>query len=178
MKPFSMPIRDQCELRRANIRPRSSFVPRNSNLVDSCPFVVALALPRHRYVAASSTFVASASRSSRKRNPDPLITDHCSTDNSLSNLLRSHSVHTPFTLFTLFFKGGRGQHAFPYVARSLRTHTSFLARERLFRGNQFEAAFRPPSCVCAPRHRTSNFVLRTCPERSFAVFPHSPRTSF
>ena len=36
---------------------------------------------------------------------------------------RSHSVHTPFTLFTLFFKGGRGESRPSYLA-SLRVHTS------------------------------------------------------
>ena len=45
MKSFSMPIRDKSELRRATFR--SSLVPRNSNLAHSCPFVVALALPRN-----------------------------------------------------------------------------------------------------------------------------------
>ena len=125
MKPFSMPIVKLPE------RASEFAIP-----VYSCPFMVAVALPRHRYLAAPLTLGSSASCSSRKRNPDPPITDHCHTD-SLPNLLRSHSVHTAFTLFTLFFKGGGGRHSFRHVAgrSSLRflpfvLRTSYWARLR------------------------------------------------
>ena len=116
MKPFSMPIRDKSEPRRANIRllrswnlPDWVFATSPRRYVASRfslrPFLVAL--PQPRCVAASSPLESSASPSSRKRNPDPLITDQCPTDNSLQTC----SVHTLFTLHShcsRYFLRGEG----------------------------------------------------------------------
>ena len=127
MKPFSTPIRDQCELRSATFR--SSFVHRNSNLAHSYPFVVALR--GHRYVAAPLTLGPSASCSSR--NPDPLITDRCPTDISL----QSCSVHTLFTLHShcsrYFLRGeGGGMPSATSLCRHVTSRASVTRNSCLF----------------------------------------------
>src|SRR5688572_5682225 len=94
MKPFSMPIREKCQLR-------------NPTAQDEIPFSLRLSFrftssfePRTSYVASLRT---SSSRS------------FCTLHFALSTQTRSvHAVHTPFTLFTLFFKGAGGSSSYSY----------------------------------------------------------------
>ena len=96
MKPFSMPIRDQCEVRtpkreidRRAFLPDFKSVPISDSNPRTGPF---MPIGVHSWYHPNSLCLCASVRPS----------------NLELGPFRSHSVHTAFTLFTLFFKGGRG----------------------------------------------------------------------
>jgi len=152
MKPFSMPIRDKCRLRNptpqdeipfsSHLSSRSSFEPRTSYLVDSCPLVVAL-----RYVAMSPValhFVHSwffsaplclrgshAFRSHFGVRPSYLArlrVPYRSSDRGVrAQKTRHYPILHPITRSAL---GGGGWHAFRHVAMSPRHQSLFTSSIR------------------------------------------------